>query len=374
MLAAVTKNSTVLCSFYQGFLKYYLVFPFSFTELLVCEMFFFTPPSRHAKRRRIIAYKRTLTSAFNLATNALRARLAEDNLNEQQVAEHDITLSEQVSNSSFTVDEQTVVDTTTADAVIETASFNQHHDSQFNADSSFLHDFSFNSSSAAAADDDLPAHEGSQENTSDQEQLTESETLESDLAKIYLRFKVNHKAVEGINRVLRKHGLKVPKTARAHLKTVRKAPFIKAGELAHFSLADSIKKRLASGFKNGYCTRSADLQFNIDGIPLNRNGRKTFWVVSGRLVNANNDSPFPVTVYFGTTKPRSAKTFLTPFINELKVLIHQGVDFNCTNFSVVARAFICDAQARSFVKGIVAHGGYGGCECVTNTVSTIRIG
>lgn len=159
-----------------------------------------------------------------------------------------------------------------------------------------------------------------------------------------------------------KYGLDVPNTARAHLKTVRKVPLINR-TLAYFGLNQGILSRVKEGLNNSVSNNCLSLQFNINGVPLHRSTNKSFWVIACRVVNAFNDSPFAVTVYFGNSKPNSAKTFLTSFITELRTLTVDGViDNEGGKYSIKIESVICDAPARSFVKGIIGHTGLKGCK------------
>lgn len=70
-----------------------------------------------------------------------------------------------------------------------------------------------------------------------------------------------------------------------------------------------------------------------------------------------------MTVFFGTSKPKSVRIFFSSLITELSKITIEGVfDSNGVRFAVKTSCFICDAPTRSFVRGITGHTGYGGCE------------
>ena len=50
------------------------------------------------------------------------------------------------------------------------------------------------------------------------------------------------------------------------------------------------------------------------------------------------------------------------FVYDLRNLIQDGFDWNGKHFEVTIKCFLCDAPARAFLKGIIAHTGYNSCE------------
>lgn len=202
-------------------------------------------------------------------------------------------------------------------------------------------------------------------------------TLRDDLAKVYVKRKVNHVTIKDINAVLIKHGLKVPRSGRAHVKTPRTTRYAnRKRNMVHFGLEKGILSRINAGMKD--CDDSLDdeirkleLEFSIDGVPIDNSTTKTFWVISGRVRNCKDDAPFLVTVFEGLSKPKSARKFLKPFIEEVLSLEETGIVSNSVTWSINIVCFICDAPARSFVKGIVGHSGYWGCERCTQKGTAI---
>jgi hypothetical protein len=72
----------------------------------------------------------------------------------------------------------------------------------------------------------------------------------------------------------------------------------------------------------------------------------------------NDSRPFPVSFFCEDgEKPPNLNLYLEPFLNELiKPLEENGIDVNDRHLMVKSIAFICDASARSLVKGIYVKG------------------
>ena len=186
-------------------------------------------------------------------------------------------------------------------------------------------------------------------------------SLKEELALVYSRCKVSHSAMNKINAVLRKHGKDVPKTARNHLKTNKKSEVLEKKTVAHFPVEEQILCSIKNIPKSDLpCV--IHLHFNVDGIPHHNSTTKNFWVISEMVIKISNTAVFPIKIFFEEKKPKSCRAFLSRFISELGNLLSEGITFDGRNFKVNVRAILCDAPARSFVKGIVGHNGCNACE------------
>ena len=104
---------------------------------------------------------------------------------------------------------------------------------------------------------------------------------------------------------------------------------------------------------------SANLVFNIDGLPLFKSSGTQLWPI---LAYFNTFDIFIIAIYGGDSKPSPLSEFLEDFVYELRNLIQDGFDWNGKHFEVAIKCFLCDAPARAFLKGIIAHTGYNSCE------------
>ena len=72
-----------------------------------------------------------------------------------------------------------------------------------------------------------------------------------------------------------------------------------------------------------------------------------------------------VALYYGYEKPSPVEEYLEEFLNELTVLTRESVQIFEKKYEVKLKCFVCDAPARSYLKGIVNHTGYYSCERCT---------
>ena len=100
---------------------------------------------------------------------------------------------------------------------------------------------------------------------------------------------------------------------------------------------------------------------NIDGLPIFKSTGAQFWPI---LLNLNG-LVFLVALYYGYQKPTPVEEYLEEFLNELTVLTREGVQIFGKQYEVKLKCFVCDAPARSYLKGIVNHTGYYSCERCT---------
>ncbi|GBM15739.1 hypothetical protein AVEN_262907-1 [Araneus ventricosus] len=72
-----------------------------------------------------------------------------------------------------------------------------------------------------------------------------------------------------------------------------------------------------------------------------------------------DESPFPVAVFCGSSKPDTVNDFLYDIVDELTNLKDGSLDIE---HEISIKGFVCDAPARAFLKCIKNHNGYFGCE------------
>lgn len=100
------------------------------------------------------------------------------------------------------------------------------------------------------------------------------------------------------------------------------------------------------------------IDVNVDGLPLFKSSRQHFWPILGRLFGANNQ-PFVISLtLFQSTVVPDLHQFLYHFVKEVDYLQKNGYLYNGERFEFCIKNFICDAPARSLIKGIVEHNAY----------------
>ena len=94
-----------------------------------------------------------------------------------------------------------------------------------------------------------------------------------------------------------------------------------------------------------------ELNVSIDGLPLFKSNNLQFWPIS---INVHDKSEIPVivvSIYCGTTKPASIEHFLEPFVEDLNLLMKNGVEVDGRRVNFKIPAIIADSPARPFIKG-----------------------
>lgn len=96
--------------------------------------------------------------------------------------------------------------------------------------------------------------------------------------------------------------------------------------------------------------QSINLNFHVDGLPINKSSRNQFWPILTNISNLPSIPPQVVAIYYGDTKPPSANEFLQRFAQELNDMIKNGITVSEYRLNVKINAIICDTPARSFIK------------------------
>lgn len=114
------------------------------------------------------------------------------------------------------------------------------------------------------------------------------------------------------------------------------------------------------------CPLEIKLDFNIDGLPVSKSTNGQFWPILAAIHDDFYSHPFPVGIHYGNSKPLDSNLFLKPFVEEMKILLDKGLDYNGHHVQIRVNAIICDSPARAFICGIKSHTGYFGCpKCET---------
>lgn len=103
------------------------------------------------------------------------------------------------------------------------------------------------------------------------------------------------------------------------------------------------------------------LDFNIDGLPLHKSTKLSFWPILCLVNGFEKEYIFPVAVYCGQSKPPLAE-YLRNFVAELLELQTNGITLNNHHVVIKIRSFCCDTPARSYIKNIKGHNGASGCD------------
>ena len=197
------------------------------------------------------------------------------------------------------------------------------------------------------------------------------ETLVDKLAKWILMHKITRTASNDLLKILRESGhIELPKCTRTILQTPRNVLSQEkcGGNYIYLGICRGLKRILAHN-TNQLNSNTIRLSVNVDGVPLYKSSNVQTWPI---LCKINDFPPFIVAVFVGNSKPSDPHSFLHDFLTEYRHLSENGFEHDGHVFNVRLLAFICDAPARQFLKGIKSHNGYNACErCLENGIYEI---
>ncbi|XP_047133731.1 uncharacterized protein LOC124811692 [Hydra vulgaris] len=101
------------------------------------------------------------------------------------------------------------------------------------------------------------------------------------------------------------------------------------------------------------------LFFNLDGLPVFKSSKTTFWPILMSFRDYNHLGVLSVALHCGVEKP-NLNVYLKQLVDELQTL---SVPFDLKGLQTVISDvdFICDTPARSFALNIFNHNAYYGC-------------
>lgn len=118
------------------------------------------------------------------------------------------------------------------------------------------------------------------------------------------------------------------------------------GKYFHFGLKSQLALKLN---QNNFEGNEVNISINIDGLPLTKSSGSQFWPILIKINELEKVEPFPVGMYHGENKPTNSNMFLLRFIEEMKILQKEGLNFNGRIIKVNISKILCDAPAKSFI-------------------------
>lgn len=184
--------------------------------------------------------------------------------------------------------------------------------------------------------------------TSSSESSMKDEDFEEKLIDWVDSYNISKRGINRLLSILNSEGHSLPRDYRTLLKTDTKIKTVPlaGGEYWH----NGLKKCLLRILGNFNESAKLSLNFNIDGLPIYKSSKETFWPILANLHDFPKIRPIVVGIWSGEGKP-VLNEYLQPFVTELLELIENGLSVNGHNFELHIRAFICDAPARAYIKG-----------------------
>lgn len=183
---------------------------------------------------------------------------------------------------------------------------------------------------------------------------------------------IQHCHLDSLLRILKRKYVNLPLSSKTFLKTTSaeyKIDTFKTiddkiiGEYIYFGIASGLRKCVN---KNIHNENVLHLLINCDGLPLYKSSSKQFWPLLVKIYfTPDIYKPFPVAVFSGNQKPNNLQQYLSPFVQEMNLLLREGIEIERRIFEIKIMSFVCDRPARSFIKCIKGHNGYYACERCT---------
>lgn len=132
------------------------------------------------------------------------------------------------------------------------------------------------------------------------------------------------------------------------------------GEFCYFGIKERLEKTVDP---RNHDANILELIINIDGVSPFKSSTVTMWPTLCKVYTKEDVyKPFSASVYAGHGKPKSAADYLDKFVEEINSLQATGVNVNEKHFEVRIKFFSCDCPARSFLKCVLGHTAFKGCE------------
>uniref|UniRef100_A0A182YSW0 Uncharacterized protein n=1 Tax=Anopheles stephensi TaxID=30069 RepID=A0A182YSW0_ANOST len=160
-----------------------------------------------------------------------------------------------------------------------------------------------------------------------------------------------HSAINVLLKILKsKTNYVLPRDARTLLSTNRNRPEI--SDLGNGLFWNrGVTKSLIENLRYATVTETLSLNIFIDGLPLHKSSNMQFWPIMINIQEMPHIAPITTALFCGRSKPTNAQQFMDPLVQELNVLMDEGLELNNRRVNVKIRAIIADSPARAFLKG-----------------------
>lgn len=182
------------------------------------------------------------------------------------------------------------------------------------------------------------------------EEKIKNELMYTELQKWAVSFNIRQIALKDVMLIINKRlPNALPKDPRTLLKTdqVIHIQPMGDGQYWHHGFVESLKQVFPAIHQFTHIS----IKINIDGLPIYKSSKEEFWPILANIEEAPDVQPMVIGAYSGQSKPKDVNVFLTPFVEEMRQILTDGVIINGHKMTVSIRCFICDSPARAFVKG-----------------------
>lgn len=155
----------------------------------------------------------------------------------------------------------------------------------------------------------------------------------------------------------------LPSTCKTLLDTPISTPVVEMppGKYYHFGLEKGIKNMLRKLKILNWFGLVIQIIVNVDGLPIAKSSGSQLWPILGKIKNLAQSKPFIIGLYHGNSKPSDSNAYLSAFVEELLLLIANGVEWAGNILTVELFCFVCDAPAKACMTCIKLHSGYLSC-------------
>lgn len=193
--------------------------------------------------------------------------------------------------------------------------------------------------------------------------ISSSQRLIENLRRWSLNFNISANSLTALLLILIEFGLTfLPRDSRTLKSTPRSIQTreVDPGSYWHFGIKRYLEILKKFRIK---CSTTLTLNTSIDGLPICKSSKGSFWPILGKFKEIPIMQPFVIGLYFHhSCKPSNCKDYLKDFIGELNELESNAF----LGITVKPGIFIFDAVASAFIRGVVPHNAYRACQkCVT---------
>lgn len=119
------------------------------------------------------------------------------------------------------------------------------------------------------------------------------------------------------------------------------------GQYWHYGLNSCLQRILGDTVE----PMTISININMDGLPMYNSSKVEFWPILFNITELPDIPAMPIGIYCGTSKCSNLQLYLSPFVDEMRNAMENGICVNSHKITVHLRSIVCDSPARAYVKG-----------------------
>lgn len=189
------------------------------------------------------------------------------------------------------------------------------------------------------------------------DEIRPSWQLPGELASWAVTYGPTAKCVSALLKILNDFGMELPLDSRSLMETPRDSSKlireVEPGHYIHIGLEVGIRYVLRRHKVDISALHLIYIDYDMDGVIVSESTPNSFWPIWARISRPYIGKPFLVGNYHSSVgEPKDANSYTLDFVNELKMLVENGMEVEGKIIEIRVGRFLGDTPGRCLIMGM----------------------